>query len=506
MMIRTGDLVIMRYPALYQINTRVWLREFSDRLRRPATLADIPDEFLDQIASLGFDYVWFLGLWQTGPAGRQVSLSHPEWLQEFQATLPDFTQADVSGSPFAVTGYTLHRDFGQEADLLHLRERLRERGLRLIVDFVPNHTALDHPWVKQYPEFYVQGNEADLEREPHNYQRVQTNSGSLILAHGRDPYFPCWPDTFQLNYRHLALREAITVVLLNLADVADGVLCDMAMLILPQVFQRTWRERSLPDDGSGPLDEPFWPEAIGRVKTQNPHFIFMAEVYWDLEWQLMQQGFDFCYDKKLYDRLLAQDAGAVRGHLWADLAYQNHLARFMENHDERRAAHDFPVAVHQAAAIITYLIPGLRFFHDGQLEGRRAKVSMHLGRRPEEPVDSVLQEFYRNLLGCLKRLEVRQGRWQPLEVRPVWDGNPTWDRFLAFAWECEARQRLLVVVNYGPTRSQGRVPWPFVDMKGKEVMLEDLMIGVRYEWESDDLLSRGLYVDLPAWGFHVFAC
>ena len=127
---------MVRYPSLYQINTRVWLRELSDRLGRAATLADIPDVFLDQVAGLGFDYVWFLGLWQTGSAGRQVSLSHSDWLQEFQATLPGFTEADVSGSPFAVTGYTLHQDFGQEADLVSLKERLQpgkpqaHRGLR----------------------------------------------------------------------------------------------------------------------------------------------------------------------------------------------------------------------------------------------------------------------------------------------------------------------------------------------------------------------------------------
>ena len=378
------------YPSLYQINTRVWLRELANTLGRPATLADIPDSFLDQIVSLGFDYVWFLGLWQTGPAGRQVSLSHHEWLQEFQATLPDFTEADVSGSPFAVTGYTLHRDFGPEADLFSLKERLRKRNLKLMVDFVPNHTAPDHPWVQAHPEFYVQGSAADLEREPHNYRRVETPGGSLILAYGRDPYFAGWPDTFQLNYRHPGLREAMAQELLKLAGIADGVRCDMAMLILPEVFQRTWGERSLPTDGSPPVDELFWPETIGRVKAKNPDFIFMAEVYWDLEWTLMQQGFDYCYDKSLYDRLLSRDAAAVRAHLWADMAYQNRLARFLENHDEPRAAHDFPPPLHQAAAVITYLTPGLRFFHEGQLEGRRVKVSMHLGRRPEEPVDPEL--------------------------------------------------------------------------------------------------------------------
>ena len=182
-----------------------------------------------------------------------MSLSHSDWLKEFQATLPGFTEADVSGSPFAVTGYTLHRDFGQQTDLIGLKERLKARDLTLLVDFVPNHTAPDHPWVKQYPEFYVQGSEADLEREPHNCRRVETSRGSLILAYGRDPYFAGWPDTFQINYRHPGLREAMAQELIKLAGIADGVRCDMAMLILPEIFQRTWDERSLPTDGSSPV-------------------------------------------------------------------------------------------------------------------------------------------------------------------------------------------------------------------------------------------------------------
>ncbi len=258
-------------------------------------------------------------------------------------------------------------------------------------------------------------------------------------------------------------------------------------------------------DGFPPVDEHFWPETIGRVKAKNPGFIFMAEVYWDLEGTLMQQGFDYCYDKGLYDRLLSRDAAAVRAHLRADLAYQNKLVRFLENHDEPRAAHDFPQPVHQAAAVVTYFIPGLRFFHEGQLEGRRVKVSMHLGRRPEEPVDPILEEFYGKLLACLKRSEVRDGRWQLLEIRPAWDDNYTWNHFLAFAWEGGQGQRLLITVNYGPTQGQCHVSLPWDDLRGKQVILRDLMHEARYEWKGDDLCNQGLYVDLPAWGFHVFA-
>jgi hypothetical protein len=493
---------MVSYPALYQINTRVWLRELADSLGRPATLAGIPDS-LDRIASLGFDYVWFLGLWQTGPAGQQVALSRSDWQQAFQKILPDLTEADITGSPFAVVGYTLHRDFGDETALHDLRQRLQARGLKLIADFVPNHTALDHPWVQAHPEFYIQGSTADLDLEPDNYQQIETERGAVILAHGRDPYFPGWTDTYQLNYRHPALREAMAQELLKLSDLADGVRCDMAMLILPEITKRTWGEHSLPADGVAPVDTSFWPEAISRVKANNPRFLFMAEVYWGLQSRLLQQGFDCAYDKGLYDLLFARDLAQVRAHLKADQAYQGKLARFLENHDEPRAAAKFPIPVHQAAAVITYFLPGLRFFHEGQLEGRRVQIPMQLGRRPAEPVDPVLQEFYTKLLNCLRRPEVREGRWQLREIRPEPEGNVTSDRLIAFWWEGTAGQHLLVAVNYGPTPSQGYVDLSDTDLGGNRITFTDLMMEAAYEGEGSDLLSRGLYLNLPAWGFHV---
>ena len=189
-----------RYPSLYQVNTRVWLTEVARAIGRPATLDDIPDVDLDRLADLGFDWVWFLGVWQTGRAGQEISRANPEWRRDFAETLPDLTDADIPGSCFAVTGYTVHGDLGGEEALFRLRQRLQARGLRLMLDFVPNHTALDHPWVESQPEFYVPGDEAALAGWPQNYIRMENSRSPLILAHGRDPYFPGWPDTLQLNY------------------------------------------------------------------------------------------------------------------------------------------------------------------------------------------------------------------------------------------------------------------------------------------------------------------
>src|SRR5215831_3895566 len=363
-----------RYPSLFQINTRVWLTELGRTLRRPATLDDIPDTALDRLAERGFDWVWFLSVWQTGLAGQQVSRRNSEWRKEFQETLPDLQEDDIAGSGFAITGYTVHQALGGDAALARLRERLRTRGLRLMLDFVPNHTGLDHPWVEDHPEYYIPGTELDLARAPQNYTWVKRQGGDLLLTHGRDPYFPGWPDTLQLNYGNPALQEAMIGELTKIAGQCEGVRCDMAMLVLPEVFERTW----------GISSQPFWPKATQRVRERASNFCFMAEVYWDLEWELQQQGFDYTYDKRLYDRLRHGQAPPVRDHLRADGDFQRRLARFLENHDEPRAAAVFPEAMHQAAAVVTFLTPGLRFFHEGQLEGRRVHFSMHLGWRPVE--------------------------------------------------------------------------------------------------------------------------
>jgi hypothetical protein len=487
------DIRRCRYPSLYQVNTRVWLTELSRALAKRATLDDIPDAELDRLAELGFDWVWFLSVWQTGLEGQRISRSNSEWRAEFHQTLPDLREEDIAGSGFAIQNYTVHRDLGGVAGLARLRKRLQKRGLKLMLDFVPNHMAPDHPWVNENPDYFVYGSESDLARAPQNYCRVQTNNGPLVLAYGRDPYFPGWPDTLQLNYGNPCTQEAMIGELMRIAGQCDGVRCDMAMLVLPEVFERTW----------GIQAQPFWPKATERVREKSPEFTFMAEVYWDLEWTMLQRGFDYAYDKRLYDRLRDGHARPVREHFHAGLDYQNKLARFLENHDEPRAAATFAPEVHEAAAVITYLSPGLRFFHQGQFEGRKKRISPHLVRAPEEPVDQRLQQFYERLLTALRDPVMRNGDWRLLECLPAWEGNWTWDCFLACAWQGSDEQRL-VTVNYAPHQSQCYVRLPVAGLRDRQWRLQALLTDERYERDGNELQTRGLYVDLAPWGHHVF--
>jgi hypothetical protein len=495
------------YPSLLQINTRVVLDELSRERGREIRLDEVPDSWLDRIVHDGHEWVWLLGVWESSPGSREAALRDDRLRAELSRALPDLSERDIVSSPFAVRGYTVDPALGAER-LARLRSRLRERGLRLLLDFVPNHTAIDHPWAHERPELYVGGGEDDLAREPQSYLRLPTARGPKILAHGRDPYFPAWRDTLQLNYRHPALREAMMEELALVAMLCDGVRCDMAMLLVPEVIQRIWGDRSLPRDGVPPDDRPFWPEAIARVRRARPDFLFLAEVYWGMERALLEAGFDYAYDKELYDHLVARNAPAVRKHLESHAEIEARLARFLENHDEPRAAAVFPLAAHRAAAAITYLVPGLRFFHEGQLEGRRVRVPMQLGRRPAEPEDPEIRRFYADLLSLLSRPEVRHGSWRLLPLRSGSQGSATSHGFVAGLWRGApgaGQGDLLVAVNYAPTRGQCCVETRVEEWKDRKIVLRDLLGPEVREHDGNDLLARGLHLDVPAWGVHAFA-
>jgi len=482
------------FPSLYQVNTRVWLHELTGSLNRPATLDDISDAALDEFVQAGFDWIWLLSVWQTGKVGQRISRTNPEWRKEFEETLSDLNDEDISGSGFAIKRYTVHKQLGGNAALARLRSRMKKRGLKLMLDFVPNHTAIDHDWFNEFPDYFIQGDESMLGREPANYIKLRGKKGDAVFAYGRDPYFSGWPDTLQLNHGNPAMQEALIKELIKISAQCDGVRCDMAMLLLPEVFEKTWQIKI----------KPFWPEAISRVRAVNNGFCLMAEVYWGLEWILLQQGFDYCYDKSLYDRLKEGLAVPVRQHFFAELTYQNKVTRFLENHDEQRVVAQFSPSMHQAAAILTFLSTGMRFFHQGQLEGKEKKVSPHLGRGPAEAVNDEVVEFYHKLLSVLTLPVVRSGEWQLLDCVAAWEGNPTHDNYICFSWSSGETEKMIVAVNYAHHQGQCFVRLPFDDLHDKQWLLKDLMTDTTYHRDGSELQTKGLYLDEPGWKYYVF--
>ena len=389
--------------------------------------------------------------------------------------------------------YVVDGHLGGPEGLAVARRELAKRGIRLILDFVPNHVAPDHPWVSEHPEYFVQGSADDAKNDPASFTKI----GDRVFACGRDPYFPAWQDVLQLNVFQSGLRQAVIETVSSIADQCDGIRCDMAMLLLNSIFERTWGSRA----GKRPATE-YWRELIPAVKKTHPDFLFVAEAYWDLEWELQQQGFDFCYDKRLYDRMEHGSAESVRQHLCADPAYQAKLLRFIENHDEPRAAATFSAAKERAAAVTIATLPGAKLFHEGQFEGRKIRLPVFLGRRPAELADQPLQVFYHWLLDAIDAPVFREGQWG-LCACAGWPENPSYQNLVAWTW-VKDNDRHLIIVNLSDSAAQARVQLPWEELRGKTWRLVDGLSGASYDRNGDEMRDPGLYVDLKPWNYHFF--
>jgi glycosidase len=402
----------------------------------------------------------------------------------------------VGGSPYAIRGYRLDPALGRPDELAVLKEKLNRLGIGLILDFVPNHVAMDHPWTVSHPDRFVSGEPDDIALNPEWFFPAAPNS---YLAHGRDPYFAAWNDTAQVNFFSEDLREAMISELAGIAQVADGVRCDMAMLALNGVFQWVWgstlRGRYRPA-------AEFWDLAITRIKTLRPDFMFMAEVYWGLEKTLQQMGFDFTYDKPLYDHLRWDQAGDIAAHIRGEGEALAREAHFVENHDEPRAVTAFGRERAMAAAIVAGTLPGLRFYHEGQLEGRDVRIPVHLAIGPEPAPDPEVAAFYGRLLRSVNADVLHEGRWEMIEVRQAWDGNESHHNTLAWKWRLGPRQ-VVVAVNYAGVSSQAWIrPGPPSSPTGT-IRLQDTLTDTIYLRDAAELAAAGLYVDLRPYGAHI---
>jgi len=479
-------------PVIYEINAWTWLTHLERKYDGKFDLSSIPAKEWDELKHLGADGVWLMGVWARSPAGKKISRDNPELNREYRRILPDFTQADVSGSPYCIKAYSVDPHLGGKKALAVARHELACRGLNLLLDFVPNHLAPDHAWVIGHPEYFVQGTAESL----HEDSSAFFEAGNAVIARGRDPYFAPWPDTAQLNAFEPGLRSAVVATLNDIAKQCDGVRCDMAMLLLNNVFEKTWANHV----GSTPPTE-YWEEVITGVRNQNPGFAFIAEAYWDLEWDLIQKGFDYCYDKRLYDRLVHDSAEAVRGHLMADLNYQQHMIRFLENHDEPRAAATFPPHKNRAAAVALLTLPGAKLLHEQQIEGFRKHLSVHLGRRPEEPEDMALHSFYRKLLNSVRNTALQRGTWKLCE-QEGWPDNQSFRNIVSWCWENDGH-RYLIAINLSDWTSDSRIRTPWSDLRGQQLRFDDLLSAERYApRDGSSIVDQGMYVKLEPWEFN----
>ena len=460
---RTTSAVWPSQPILYEVNTRLWLRELSQKMGRLITLANVPASVVGPWAEMGFDGIWLMGIWKISRASQAIARQERN-MASYRKALPDLSAPDVTGSPYAVSDYRVEPILGGEKGLSRFRKLLGDNGLKLVLDFVPNHVATDHPWLFQHPEYFIHGTPAEAKAESDTWFRREILGKLRLYAHGKDPFFPAWSDTAQLNYNSVDLRSAVRQTLKKITSLCDGVRCDMAMLLLNRVFRKTWGERRWKSRRVLPLTE-FWAEAIQEIREHSPNFLFLAEAYWGLEWELQQLGFDYTYDKVLYDRLRDSDFDGIRKHLEGDLNYQLRNCRFLENHDEERAASLFGQRS-KACMLLTATALGMKLFHEGQIDGRRLRVPVQLVRRPWERPDPDLEAFYTTLLKEISQPIYRQGEWKLLETRPASPaGGPpspedtSWKQIFGTLRRKEEAVRL-TVVNLGKEKAEGSLIFP----------------------------------------------
>jgi hypothetical protein len=483
----------LKNPRILEINTHPWLNSLSESLNSSITLESIPIETLNQDIK-NYDAIWLMGVWERSPASRKIALEHPDLQKEFQKALPDLRDEDIIGSPYSVFYYHIDKKIGGIEGLKKFRNRLSNQNIKLILDYVPNHVSIDSLWTFE-PEIFIKGTLEDLMSKPYEYFSI----GDNVFAYGRDPNFLPWTDVIQINAFSSKARKKSIDTLFNIAELCDGVRCDMAMLVTNDVFSKTWNEKA----GSIP-DKEYWEEVIPAVKEKYPDFLFIAEVYWDMEWELQQQGFNFCYDKRLYDRLASQNTDKIIEHLQANWTYQSKLIRFIENHDEIRAINKFGEEKSKAAAIIALTLPGARLTYEGQARGYKIKLPIQLGRYPDEKKNENLFKFYHKLLPSIPGPEFENGSWSLCKAEAVNSGESSFLNIIAYLWWINEKFRL-IVVNYSPNFSKAHIRIkPFHFNASNKWDFVDLLKNERYTYSGEDLFKYGLYIELNGWNGHIF--
>jgi len=471
-----------------ELNAARWLSQLGRRFGKKMTVCHIPDEVLDEIKIAGFDAVWLMGVWQKSPKALEIARNNPELARAISYQAPNFNKEDICASPFAVYDYSVDRDMGTEDGLIKLKKRLNDRGIMLLLDFVGNHFAADHPKTLTDPDLFI--NTGTTPPVAHPDWFFKTDNG-VYIAHGRDPFFPPWTDTAQLNYFNPKTRDFMIETLLRVASLCDGVRCDMSMLSLNKVHHDTWWQ-FLKEDA--PREE-FWTRAIARAREKNPSFVFIAEVYWGLEWEIQELGFDYTYDKILYDRLRFASAEAIKGHLGAEHLYQMRSIRFISNHDEESTLKAFGRDKAAAAAVLVSTIPGARMFYALQLLGYKTNYPVQYAGEPADG-DEGVREFYKNLLSITNNPSFHGGEWTMKQILGVNDSE-TYKNVLAWEW-AQGLEYKLVVINYSAAQSVCKIPFKnkckaiYCDFPGRQELL------------AEEICKNGLTLDLKPYEAKIY--
>ena len=479
-------LINCKHPILYEISTRPWLYELSQKYRKDIKkLVDIPLEEFDYLKENGIEIVWMMGVWKLGKYGLELDKK-----ANYSEVLPDWKEEDVIGSPFAICEYKCNLDIGLDKDLKWLREQLNSRGMKLMLDFVPNHSAVDANTSTSNPEYYVRAPEG--KKDPKRY----TDSG---IAYGKDPYFDPWRDVIQWNYWEPETRKFMKDNLMKVLKYADAVRCDMAHLMLNDVFEKTWDEELKAWGYKRPENE-FWEFAFNEVKKKYPNAILLAEVYEDWEIELLYKlGFTYTYDKVLLDKLEGS-ALDVKEYIHDKTeTYWGHSAHFVENHDENRAVYNMgSVEKANAAGTIAATLGGMIFMNHGQWSGYKNKLDVHLRRSADEMENKKVRRYYERLMEIVQNPAFTGSKYYFVNnIR-----GEKKDDFISYIRE-DGNNHFVVIINYSNSTGCANVPIYNIEGNG-EVVIHEVVDDVEYIRNIDIIKEEGLKVCLYPWQSQIF--
>ncbi|KAG9395591.1 Alpha amylase, catalytic domain [Carpediemonas membranifera] len=492
------------FPHIFELSARPWLYQLGLKYHKHMMLEDVPDSEIKYYADRGITHIYLLGVWSIGAYGLNHDRTDAGLLADYKNILPDFTTADIIGSPFAVTKYTINPQIGTTSDLKNFRDRLNSFGMKLILDFVPNHSAIDAPTATSNIDLYVHNTPS--QSAPFD-RSIMTENG---VYYGKDKYGYVWTDTAQFNYFNADTVKARTADLFAVAALADGIRCDMAMLAVNEIFSGIWGSTVSTRGYTQPSTE-FWQTAIAAIKSRYPDTIFMAEQYWGMGDKLLSLGFDYVYDKEgLYDTLSGLSGGDESSYIWDIKNYVkntlasgflDHGAHFIANHDQDRAVYHWGVDWRaDLAGMVTFTVPGLRFHWMGQWEGHRNKLDIHLRRQKTEAADEVCVSFYDMLLPILRDHKVFHAKDARIEYVEGSD-NDAW-KILALRME-HGSEGVLVAINLSKESASASIPLPHVSGAGN-VTVKELVSGTAYSRDADTLRNQGLFVEVSSNYLQVF--
>lgn len=481
---------------IYQLNTRVFCKENN------MNLETISDRFFHSYEFKAADFIWFMGVWKPSSASKKIAREHSGLQSEYRKALSDLTDEDIAGSPYSISEYqpnpALCRGMSKIRDL---KTKLEKQGKKLILDFVPNHMSVDSPLIDQYPDLFLsrEGSETD--------QNTFLHRNGKVYFHGRDPYFDGWTDTVQWDFSRPGVLTLHRQFLLEIADVCHGVRCDMAMLPMKDVFEKT--------HGKTAID--YWKPLIDSIKQVYPNFIFMGEVYWNREYDLQQEGFDFTYDKTLYDRLKSGSGYEIRSHLQAEESFQKKSLRFIENHDEERAYHAFGERSVHCFSLLNF-IPGAILYHEGQSLGLEIKLPVQLGRASREESKTEVQEFYKRCFTQIIHRKHSELYREDLVFHPF---DSSENLFLCFSLsyttekvlhQYKTKEYNLELLIFNPENREiagwlhpGKQASEIIHaIHSEKITMTDVLTGQTFEKDKKEILEKGIYASLPPGHSHWF--